>query len=268
MADSMRHVCGISGGKDSTALAIYMRDRIPNMEYFFCDTGAELKETYEYIDRVEVYLGKPVHRLNPERDFDHWLQIFGNYLPSSRMRWCTRKLKIEPFEKFVGTAPVVSYVGIRADEDREGYISTKPNITPVFPFREDGIRLNDVYRILEESGIGIPKYYEWRSRSGCYFCFFQRKAEWAGLKERHPDQYEQAKAYEKLDTVTGERFTWNQKESLGELADPERLKEIWAKHAKVMSSASSVKPGDSLFNILGAALDEEDDTEPCTICSL
>jgi 3'-phosphoadenosine 5'-phosphosulfate sulfotransferase (PAPS reductase)/FAD synthetase len=268
MADSVRHVCGISGGKDSTALAIYMRDRVPNMEYFFCDTGAELKETYEYIDRVEVYLGKPVHRLNPERDFDHWLQIFGNYLPSSRMRWCTRKLKIEPFEKFVGTDPVVSYVGIRADEDREGYISTKPNITPVFPFREDGIRLNDVYRILEESGIGIPKYYEWRSRSGCYFCFFQRKAEWAGLKERHPDQYEQAKAYEKLDTVTGERFTWNQKESLDELADPERLKEIWAKHAKVMSSASSVKPGDSLFNILGAALDEEDDTEPCTICSL
>ena len=206
MADSVRHVCGISGGKDSTALAIYMRDRVPDMEYFFCDTGAELKETYEYIDRVEVYLGKPVNRLNPERDFDHWLQIFGNYLPSSRMRWCTRKLKIEPFEKFVGTDPVLSYVGIRADEDREGYISTKPNITPVFPFREDGIRLNDVYRILEESGIGIPKYYEWRSRSGCYFCFFQRKAEWAGLKERHPDQYEQAKAYEKLDAITGEQI--------------------------------------------------------------
>jgi 3'-phosphoadenosine 5'-phosphosulfate sulfotransferase (PAPS reductase)/FAD synthetase len=91
VADTTRHVLGISGGKDSTALAIYMRDRVPNMEYFFCDTGAELKETYEYIDRVEVFLGKKVERLNPERDFDHWLQIFGNYLPSSRMRWCTRK---------------------------------------------------------------------------------------------------------------------------------------------------------------------------------
>lgn len=268
MAESVRHVCGISGGKDSTALAIYMRDRVPDMEYFFCDTGAELKETYEYIDRVEVYLGKPVQRLTPERDFDHWLQIFGNYLPSSRMRWCTRKLKIEPFEKFVGTDKVISYVGIRADEDREGYISTKPNITPMFPFREDGIRLNDVYRILEESGLGIPKYYEWRSRSGCYFCFFQRKAEWAGLKERHPEDFERAKAYEKLDTITGERFTWNQKESLDELADPARLQEIWEKHEKMMSTASKVKPGDSLFNILGAALDEEDDTEPCTICSL
>ena len=81
MADSVRHVLGISGGKDSTALAIYMRDRVPDMEYFFCDTGAELQETYEYIDKVEVYLGKKIERLNPERSFDHWLQIFGNYLP-------------------------------------------------------------------------------------------------------------------------------------------------------------------------------------------
>jgi 3'-phosphoadenosine 5'-phosphosulfate sulfotransferase (PAPS reductase)/FAD synthetase len=268
MPNPVRHVCGISGGKDSTALAIYMRDRVPEMEYFFCDTGAELKETYEYIDRVEVYLGKPIHRLNPERDFDHWLQIFGNYLPSSRMRWCTRKLKIEPFEKFVGTDPVISYIGIRADEDREGYISTKPNITPSFPFREDGIRLADVHRILAQSGLGLPKYYEWRSRSGCYFCFFQRKAEWAGLLERHPEAFAKAVEYEKVDSVTGERFTWNQKESLEELARPERLKDIWQKHQKTVASIQKSKPGDSLFNILGAAFDEEDDTEPCTICNL
>lgn len=266
MTDTVRHVCGISGGKDSTALAIYMRDRVPAMEYFFCDTGAELTETYEYIDRLEVYLGKTIHRLNPERDFDHWLQIFGNYLPSSRMRWCTRKLKIEPFEKFVGSDPVKSYIGIRADENRDGYISTKPNITPVFPFREDGIRLADVYRILGKSGLGLPKYYEWRSRSGCYFCFFQRRAEWAGLLERHPEEFAKAMAYEKLDSMTGERFTWNQKESLEELSRPERLREIWQKHQKTFSSVSKAKPGDSLFNILSDTFDEEDDTEPCTIC--
>jgi 3'-phosphoadenosine 5'-phosphosulfate sulfotransferase (PAPS reductase)/FAD synthetase len=264
----IRHVLGISGGKDSSALAIYMRDRVPQMEYFFCDTGKELKETYEYIDKLEVYLGKPIKKLLPERDFDHWLQIFGNYLPSSRMRWCTRKLKIEPFENFVGTDPVVSYVGIRADEDREGYISTKPNIKAVFPFRDDGLRLNDVYRLLEESGIGIPKYYEWRSRSGCYFCFFQRKAEWAGLLERHPEEFASAMEYEKIDNITGERFTWNQKESLEELASPDRLKEIWEKHEKALAAAPKTRPGDSLFTILSSTFDEEDDTEPCTICSL
>jgi 3'-phosphoadenosine 5'-phosphosulfate sulfotransferase (PAPS reductase)/FAD synthetase len=268
MGAKVRHVLGISGGKDSTALAIYMRDKVPEIEYFFCDTGAELKETYEYIDKLEVYLGKPINRLNPERSFDHWLEIFGNYLPSSRMRWCTRKLKIEPFEAFVGTDPVVSYIGIRADEDREGYISSKPNITPMFPFKDDGLRLDDIKRILNESGIGLPKYYEWRSRSGCYFCFFQRKAEWVGLMDRHPDDFERAKAYEKLNTITGERYTWNQRESLDELASPERVAEIRGKHLKAMSIAKKVAPGDSLFNILGEVLSEEDDTEPCMICSL
>lgn len=266
--DKTRHVLGLSGGKDSTALAIFMRDRIPEMEYFFCDTGAELKETYEYIDKLEVYLGKPITRLNPARSFDHWLEIFGNYLPSSRMRWCTRKLKIEPFEAFVGEDPVVSYIGIRADEDRDGYISTKPNIKPVFPFKEAGYRLEDVKRLLDESGIGLPKYYEWRSRSGCYFCFFQRKAEWAGLLERHPEEFERAKAYEKRNTITGERYTWNQKESLEELAQPSRLAEIQHKHQRAMSTAKKAAAGDSLFNILGQVLDEEDDTEPCMVCTL
>ena len=53
----VRHVLGLSGGKDSTALAIYLRDRIPEMEYFFCDTNKELPETYEYIEKLEAFLG-------------------------------------------------------------------------------------------------------------------------------------------------------------------------------------------------------------------
>jgi 3'-phosphoadenosine 5'-phosphosulfate sulfotransferase (PAPS reductase)/FAD synthetase len=268
MANKVRHVLGLSGGKDSTALAIYMRERVPDMEYFFCDTGAELQETYEYIDKLEVFLGQEVKRLNPTRTFDHWLEIYGNYLPSSRMRWCTRKLKIEPFEEFVGDDPVFSYIGIRADENREGYISNKPNITPVFPFKEAGLRVADIYEILEKSGIGLPKYYEWRTRSGCYFCFFQRKAEWAGLLERHPDKFQEAQEYEKENSLTGERYTWNQSESLEELSRPERLVQIRQKHTANLLASAASRPNDTLFNILGSALDEEDDTEPCTICNL
>src|SRR3954454_7760536 len=97
-----RHILMMSGGKDSTALAIYMRDRVPEMEYVFADTGKELPETYEYLERVEAFLGKPIVRLNPERDFDHWLTIYGGYLPSSQMRWCTRMLKIRPLERYLG----------------------------------------------------------------------------------------------------------------------------------------------------------------------
>lgn len=268
MGKPMRHVLGLSGGKDSTALAIYMRDKVPEVEYFFCDTGAELRETYEYLERLQTFLGKPIKYLNPSRDFDHWLNMYGGYLPSSRMRWCTRMLKIKPFEEFVGEDPVISYIGIRADEDRDGYISSKPNIKPMYPFKEAGIREADVYRILDEAGIGLPKYYEWRTRSGCYFCFFQRKAEWAALLERHPDLYEKAKQYEKIDEERGLRYTWNQSESLDELADPKRLEEIKRKHEKAIAAGQKALPGQNLFQIFGQALNDEDDTEPCMICNL
>ena len=63
---SARHICLISGGKDSTALAIYLRQTKPelDLEYLFCDTHKELPETYEYLTRLEAFLGKPITRLS------------------------------------------------------------------------------------------------------------------------------------------------------------------------------------------------------------
>lgn len=262
MNNPVRHILGLSGGKDSAALAVYLRDRVPEMEYVFCDTKKELEETYEYLGRLEAYLGKVIIRLNDERGFDHWLQLYGNYLPSSRMRWCTRQLKLKPFEDYVGDEPVVSYVGIRADEDREGYVSTKPNITARFPFKEDGIKKADVIRILEEAGLGIPDYYKWRTRSGCYFCFFQRKSEWAGLLEHHPDLFEKAKEYEKTDPATGQRYTWQQGESLDELSRPARLVQIRTDAKQQIGQAPT-----TLYNTF-ANDDDDDEDRGCLICDL
>ena len=50
MADNTRHICGISGGKDSSALAVYMRREVPDMEYFFCDTGAGAARDLRVLD--------------------------------------------------------------------------------------------------------------------------------------------------------------------------------------------------------------------------
>lgn len=261
-----RHILMLSGGKDSTALAIYMRDRVPEMEYVFCDTDKELPETYEYLTKIEYFLGKKIVRLRDDRGFDHWLQVYGGYLPSSNMRWCTKVLKIKPFEKYVGNDQVKMYVGIRADEDRTAYVSTKPNIVTVIPFKEDGITIDGVQRILEESGIGLPSYYEWRTRSGCYFCFFQRKAEWVGLKEKHPDLFELAKKYEKFDGETGERYTWNQKESLEELADPARVQEIKEQHQKALDTKKKRRVNLPLVEVFDEVLEDENDDQPCFFC--
>tara|TARA_A100000171_G_scaffold51555_1_gene66239 strand:+ start:8267 stop:9124 length:858 start_codon:yes stop_codon:yes gene_type:complete len=273
--EEYRHVLGISGGKDSAALAIYLKDQYPEIhekvEYFFTDTGAELKEVYEFLDKLEAYLGKEIIRLSSGRDFDHWLKVHDNFLPSAKSRWCTRYMKIKPFEEFVGDDPVVSYIGIRADENREGYISKKDTIKAVFPFVEDGLVREDIFRLLEES-VGIPEYYKWRSRSGCYFCFFQRQEEWLGLKRNHPELYERAKEYEgktrkKFDWVEGERdvggygYTWSSQGSLDSIV--ERAEEREAK-GLFFKQKQNVRWQDSLKN----DMDDDPDDQACLICSL
>ncbi len=264
----VRHICLLSGGKDSTALAIYMKDKYPEieMEYVFNDTHKELDETYEYLDRIQYYLGKEIIRLTSDlgdRGFDHWLKMYRGLLPSPNTRWCTRMLKIEPFEEYIKDYPTILYIGIRADEHREGLISTKPNITPRYPFKEDGITKDDVLRILEDSGVGLPDYYSWRSRSGCYFCFFQRKVEWVGLLENHPDRFKQAQEYEKAE----KGFTWNQNESLEELSRPERVKQIKEEHEKWKAQMEARRRPRTLAEQWGG---EQlfDDERGCLICHL
>ncbi len=279
---TVRHICGISGGKDSSALAVYLRELVPDMEYFFCDTGAELPETYEYLDRLEVALGKKISRLNPRRGFDHWFEVYRGALPSPQMRWCTKKMKIEPLEDWIGETPAVSYVAIRADEsNRKGYVSTKPNITTVFPFIEDGIDKDGVMRILDEAGVGLPSYYEWRTRSGCYFCFYQRKAEWVGLAERHPDLWDRAVGIEQkvlLDAgpdgaadfsaqaMSGRNYTWAGGESLVQLLG--RKDEILERHEVALGREIARKKNRPAWDVFAAALDEDDDTEACAVCAL
>ena len=222
-----RHILALSGGKDSSALAVYLRDKVPNLEYVFCDTGVELEETYEYLEKLESFLDIKITYISSAEGFDFYLQLFAGVLPDPNTRWCTRLLKLKPYEKFIGDDPVVSYVGIRADEPhRQGYISGKDSIITVFPFVEDGLVKSDIYRILEDCGLGLPDYYRWRSRSGCYFCFFQQRREWVGLLENHPDLFAKAEAYEKTNPDTGEYFTWIQDMSLEELAKPENVAAI------------------------------------------
>ena len=265
----IRHVLSLSGGKDSAALAIYMRDRIPHMEYIFHDTGKELPDTYEYLERLEGYLGVKVACTTFGTTFDDLLRQYGGMLPSNHRRWCTRMMKLKPFEDYIGSDFCINYVGIRADEDRVGYISYKPNIRAVFPFREDGIDYATVRRILEESGLGMPPYTEWgRTRSGCFFCFYQQKIEWVRLKQRYPELFEEAKAYEKPNPVNGNIFNWCGNESLAELEQPKRMKQIEENWRKAQERWAKRRSKRSLAETLGGLEVEPEPREGCLICQL
>lgn len=363
---NVRHVLGISGGKDSAALAIYMKQKYPNIEidYYNSDTGCELEETEKLIDNLSSYLGH-IERLvaakgSPEpTPFDHFLKTSGGYLPSPQARWCTQKMKLAEFERYVGDIPSVSYVGIRGDEEREGYVSTKPNIQAIFPFRkniwsldvinkvlhndkigaltnlymqyaskdileesleiiktpleksfyysrklnalldlsiktfnkavfeflkttdypvgkldkfplidnEDILVKEDIFRLLEESGVGVPEYYKpiafevdgqkgeyCRSRSGCYFCFYQQRIEWIWLYEQHPDLFEKAMAYEKGG------YTWIQGETLSDLIAPERIRRIKLDYIKKQESFKAKSKSSLLVDMF------DDDEINCANC--
>jgi 3'-phosphoadenosine 5'-phosphosulfate sulfotransferase (PAPS reductase)/FAD synthetase len=279
MAD--RHVLGISGGKDSAALAVYMSINHPELdiEYFFTDTGKELPEVYEFLGNLEGFLGKPIKVLNPHKDFDYWLKVFHNFLPSPQTRWCTRMMKLYPFKEWIKPMleagdQVYSYVAIRADEPhRTGLVDSDPNMHVIFPLREAGIDKQGVYDILESSGIGLPKYYEWRSRSGCTFCFFQQKIEWVHLLERHPDKFKEAMEYEKEATASGSPFTWSQGESLADLSKPERIKQIKFDFELRKARELALRPANPLRAGLERELDMDDiygDNEgngACNICT-
>ena len=249
MKNAEKHVLGLSGGRDSAALAVYMRQKHPKLsiEYFFTDTGKELPEVYDYLGRLEGFLGKPILRLNPDRDFDFWLKQYNDYLPSPQSRWCTRQLKLRPFERWLQPFlaqgyTVYSYVAIRSDEEyREGYSSKKEKLIVKLPFKSAAVDKAGVLEILESAGLGLPKYYQWRTRSGCTFCFFQQKIEWIRLKERHPEAFEEAKAYEKTAVEQGSPFTWSQGESLEELTEPDRIVQIKADHQRRLTRRIKTK---------------------------
>ena len=256
-----RQICSISGGKDSTALAIFLKDKIPNLEYVFCDTGSELAETYKYLKKLEKLLGKKIVYLNRGKGFEYFLKKFNYYLPSPRARWCTRELKIKPFEKYIGDDPVESYVGLRADEKRKGYISIKKNILARYPFKEEGIDLNAVNNILDKSGIGRPTFYSWRTRSGCYFCFFQRRIEWIGLLEKHPKLFKKAQDIEKKC-----EFTWDDYGSLEEVKkDKEFIKDRYEQRKQTLINKKKQLSFDDLFRKIN---DEDNDIEPCVTCDI
>lgn len=188
----MTYVVGISGGKDSVALALRLKEIEPetDWEYLITPTGDELPPMVEHWANLERILGKPFHCVtNHDITLNGLIQI-QKALPNFRQRWCTRILKIEPTIAWcVKNSPVLMHVGLRADEDeREGIYGE--HVQSRFPFREWGWGLPEVLGYLKERGITIP------ARTDCARCYHQRISEWRDLWRDYPLIYWEAQAQE------------------------------------------------------------------------
>lgn len=195
VGDGATHVVALSGGKDSTAMALRLAEVEPRDYTYICTpTGRELPEMEAHWSRLAVLLGKPLERVT-NGTLDSWIKTW-NALPNFRMRWCTRVLKVEPMIAYLQAhQPCTHYVGLRADEETREGIYGAAAITR-YPLREWGWGLGEVRGYLAERGVTIP------ARTDCDVCFFQRVNEWKALLRRHPERYSEGEAYEAMTGAT------------------------------------------------------------------
>ena len=193
---STTHVVGLSGGKDSTAMALRLAEVEPDtdFQYVCTPTGDELPTMIDHWAHLEQLLGKPLIRVT-NRTLAEWIKEWGA-LPNARQRWCTRLLKIEPTIAYLKRhAPAINYVGLRADEpERVGiYGETESR----FPLRDWGWGIKEVKGYLRERGVTIPK------RTDCARCYGQQLGEWWDLWRDEPAFYADA---EREEQATGHTF--------------------------------------------------------------
>jgi 3'-phosphoadenosine 5'-phosphosulfate sulfotransferase (PAPS reductase)/FAD synthetase len=123
------HLVALSGGKDSTCMALLLAEREPRPYKYVCTpTGDEYPELLAHWAALERRLGAEILRLQ-HTSLDALVER-QQAIPNWRQRWCTRMLKLEPYERVLVTlarlGPVTSYVGLRADEPATGHTWRSP----------------------------------------------------------------------------------------------------------------------------------------------
>ena len=201
----MKHIVALSGGKDSTAMALALAEREPrDYIYVITPTGNEPPAMFAHWRKCADLLGKPLVPIM--RHSLKGLVMSQRAIPNHRQRWCTRMIKLEPYYEWLAEqTPCTSYVGLRADEEgRPGMIFPDADgITMRFPMKEWGWTIDDVTDFLAERKIDIP------SRTDCQWCFWQKLGEWYLLWRDNIESYMEAEEIEAFVTKErGEVRTW------------------------------------------------------------
>lgn len=205
--------CGMSGGKDSTATALWLihESGVPkgSLRFTFCNTHNEDKVTYDYIAMLSEHFlawGAPaIVWLEPERGFlelAKWKRRF----PSRKARFCTQFLKVIPTRKDIEALQmaghdVTLYSGTRRDESRDREALEPESFDLGFgckvirPFLTQS--REDVFAYAERFGIPRNPLYDLGAwRVGCFPCINSRKEEIRAIAEHRPERIDEIRKWE------------------------------------------------------------------------
>jgi len=188
-------VVSISGGKDSTALSLHLKEIGIEHARVFADTGWEHEWTYEHLDYLEKVLG-PIDRVQSERGGMVETIRHKTMFPSRIARWCTQELKVEPIKKYILgiEEDTINVVGIRGGESSARAKMPKWEWSDGFdcwvwrPLIDWSVE--DVIAIHNRHNVKPNRLYlEYNvDRVGCYPCIHSRKTELKTVAATSPER--------------------------------------------------------------------------------
>jgi 3'-phosphoadenosine 5'-phosphosulfate sulfotransferase (PAPS reductase)/FAD synthetase len=211
---SLLAVVSVSGGKDSTACALALREAAVPFRMVFADTGWEAPETYAHLDHLRAKLG-PIDVVGSSRGGMVAKIRSRAGFPARMQRWCTRELKIEPLRKYhdaieaAEDMETVCVMGVRAQEsaaraqmavfedDPPGALSWGGWLwRPILTWS-----VADVLAIHHRHGVQVnPLYQRGHDRVGCYPCIFARKEEVRLVAQHMPERIDEIRELERETT--------------------------------------------------------------------
>ena len=204
----MIHVAMLSGGQDSSCMVVKMLEEGMKLDYIvFTDTGKEFKAMYKYLDDLDAYIKRKfnisITRIGKPEKFDEF--CFGEFTKGERvgevrglpmtlgMQYCTRELKVVPFEKWAKQFDEVTlYIGYTYSELKRADVQDQRQKFPLIDFK---MTEKDVTEFLQERKIWNPLYKHF-TRTGCFLCPKQKKEAFYKLWKHYPEEWAEMKEYE------------------------------------------------------------------------
>jgi len=178
----MTNIISLSGGKDSTAMLLMMREKKIKIDHIvFFDTGWEFPEMYKHIDKLEKYIGRGIIRLKYKTSFDEGFKKYG--FASFNRRWCTAR-KIDSINKFCnGRKPFMQWIGYSFDERKR----IKKTIGYCYPLVDWKILEDDALKYCHKKGFDWDGLYKKYKRVSCWNCPLQSLSDLKALWKYFPE---------------------------------------------------------------------------------